>query len=106
MVIFVLQYPSSLALLLQPPCLPIMRFLVNSESPSGGQRASASPEPVAPTRRAFVLKSAPTADIMRGTRSRVLPPATARKAVAAFSNRAVMGGCYRCKLATWTAAVR
>jgi hypothetical protein len=43
MVIFVLQYPSSLALLLQPPCLPIMRFLVNSESPSGGQRASASP---------------------------------------------------------------
>ena len=43
MVIFVLQYPSSLALLLQPPCWPIMRFLVNSESPSGGQRASASP---------------------------------------------------------------
>ena len=40
MVISVLQYPSSLALLLQPPCLPILRFLVNSESPSGGQRAS------------------------------------------------------------------
>jgi len=43
MVIFVLQYPSSLALLLRPPCLPIMRFLVPRE-------------PVAPTRRAFVLK--------------------------------------------------
>ena len=101
MVIFVLQYPSSLALLLQPPCLPIMRFLVNSESPSGGQRASASPGARRADAAGFRFKAAGV-----GTRSRVLPPATARKAVAAFSNRAVMGGCYRCKFATWTAAVR
>jgi hypothetical protein len=46
MVISVLQYPSSLALLLRPPCWPILRFLVSPNS-SSGDRHQRAPEPVA-----------------------------------------------------------